>query len=65
MEKESRERGPTAEKPPDRTPLRLEDRLWVLMVVPSVEFFQLIETGSTLSDVAQCESGMNGLRYGR
>jgi len=44
---------------------RLHRSLWVLMSPPPAEFSQLIETGSTLSDVNQYGSGMDGFRFGR
>ena len=37
--------------------------LWMLRGLPSAEFFQFIETGSTLSDVSQCRSRIDGLRF--
>jgi hypothetical protein len=37
----------------------------VLKQLPSAEFSQFIETGSTLSDVSQCGSGVDGLKLSR
>ena len=32
--------------------------------LPAAEFFQFVETGSTLAEVSQCRSRMDGLRLG-
>jgi hypothetical protein len=42
-----------------------DDSSWMMMGLPSAKFFQLIETGSTLSDVSQCGRGVDGFGLGR